>query len=49
VNGFKGYTILENGEDSNETLVLTFWGSKEDMDNYYSNCIAIRVIIIVSE
>jgi len=49
VNGFKGYTIIENVEDSNDTLVLTFWGSKEDMDNCYSNCIAIRVIIIVLE
>jgi heme-degrading monooxygenase HmoA len=37
VTGFKGYTILENVEDNNETLVLTFWGSKEDMDNYYSD------------
>ena len=37
VSGFKGYTLLENDEDSNETLVLTFWGSKEDMDNYYSD------------
>jgi heme-degrading monooxygenase HmoA len=37
VNGFEGYTILENDEDSNETVVLTFWKSKEDMDNYYSN------------
>jgi heme-degrading monooxygenase HmoA len=37
VKGFKGYTILENDEDSNETVVLTFWNSKEDMDNYYSN------------
>jgi heme-degrading monooxygenase HmoA len=37
INGFKGYTILENDEDSNEMVVLTFWKSKEDMDNYYSN------------
>jgi quinol monooxygenase YgiN len=37
VSGFKGYTILENSDDNNETLVLTYWGSKEDMDNYYSN------------
>lgn len=37
VNGFKGYTILENSDDNNETLVLTFWKSKADMDNYYSN------------
>ena len=37
VSGLKGYTILENSDDNNETLVLTFWESKEDMDNYYSN------------
>ena len=35
--GFKGYIILENDEDSNETLVLTLWTSKERMENYYSN------------
>ena len=37
VSGFKGYTILENSDDNKETLVLTYWGSKEDLDNYYSN------------
>lgn len=37
VGGLKGYTILENSDDNNEILVLTYWGSKEDMDNYYSN------------
>jgi heme-degrading monooxygenase HmoA len=37
VSGFKGYTILENIDENNETLVLTYWESKEDMDNYYSN------------
>ena len=37
VRGLKGYTILENSDDNNEILVLTFWGSKVDMDNYYSN------------
>jgi heme-degrading monooxygenase HmoA len=35
--GFKGFIILENEEDSHETLVLTLWESKRDMDNYYSN------------
>ncbi len=35
--GFKGFIILENEEDSHETLVLTLWDSKGDMDNYYSN------------
>jgi heme-degrading monooxygenase HmoA len=37
VSGLKGYTILENSDDNNETLVLTYWRSKVDMDNYYSN------------
>src|SRR5881396_3620396 len=37
VSGLKGYTILENSDDNKETLVLTFWGSKVDMNNYYSN------------
>jgi len=35
--GFNGFIILENEEDSHETLVLTLWESKGDMDNYYSN------------
>lgn len=35
--GLKGFIILENEEDSHETLVLTLWESKGDMDNYYSN------------
>ena len=35
--GFNGFIILENEEDSHETLVLTLWESKRDMDNYYSN------------
>ena len=35
--GFNGFIILENEEDSHETLVLTLWDSKGDMDNYYSN------------
>ena len=37
VSGLKGYTILENSEDNNETVVLTFWGTKVEMDDYYSN------------
>ena len=35
--GFKGFMILENEKDSHETLVLTLWNSRGDMDNYYSN------------
>ncbi len=37
VSGLKGYTIMENSEDNNETLVLTFWETKAEMDDYYSN------------
>jgi heme-degrading monooxygenase HmoA len=36
VKGLKGYAILENIENDKETIVLTFWESKEDMENYYS-------------
>ena len=32
----KGYTILENSENDKETVVLTFWKTKEDMQKYYS-------------
>jgi heme-degrading monooxygenase HmoA len=35
--GLKGFIILENDEDRNETLILTLWESKRDMDNYYSD------------
>jgi heme-degrading monooxygenase HmoA len=36
VKGLKGYAILENIENDRETIVLTFWENKEDMENYYS-------------
>jgi heme-degrading monooxygenase HmoA len=35
--GLKGFIILENDNDRNETLILTLWESKRDMDNYYSD------------
>ena len=35
-DGLKGYAILENIENDRETVVLTFWDKKEDMENYYS-------------
>lgn len=35
--GLKGFIILENDEGGNETLILTLWESKRDMDNYYSD------------
>ncbi|HYZ96427.1 MAG TPA: antibiotic biosynthesis monooxygenase [Nitrososphaeraceae archaeon] len=36
VKGLKGYAILENIENDKETIVLTFWNNREDMENYYS-------------
>ena len=36
VKGLKGYAILENIENDRETIVLTFWEAREDMENYYS-------------
>jgi heme-degrading monooxygenase HmoA len=36
VKGLKGYTILENIENDKETVVLTFWETRENMENYYS-------------
>jgi quinol monooxygenase YgiN len=36
VKGLKGYAILENVENDRETIVLTFWETREDMENSYS-------------
>ncbi len=36
VKGLKGYAILENIENDRETIVLTFWDNREDMEKYYS-------------
>lgn len=36
VKGLKGYAILENIENDRETIVLTFWENRKDMENYYS-------------
>lgn len=36
VKGLKGYAILENIENDRETIVLTFWETRADMENYYS-------------
>jgi hypothetical protein len=37
MNGFKHCTILRNVEYSHVILLLKFWGSNEDKNNYYSN------------
>ena len=36
IKGLKGYAILENIENDREIIVLTFWETREDMENYYS-------------
>ena len=33
--GMEGYIIMDNIEDLNESIVITFWNSKRDMDTYY--------------
>ena len=35
VKGLKGYAILENIENDKETIVLTFWDNRKDMEHYY--------------
>jgi|SRR5687767_3313220 quinol monooxygenase YgiN len=35
VKGMKGYAIMESQGDPQETIVVTFWETKEDMDMYY--------------
>ena len=36
VKGLKGYAIFEYIENDKETVVLTFWENRKDMENYYS-------------
>ncbi len=31
----KGFIVMDSLEDSSESIVLTFWETKEDMDNFY--------------
>ena len=35
VRGMKGFAVLDNIYDSQESIVLTFWDNKEDMDAFY--------------
>jgi heme-degrading monooxygenase HmoA len=35
VEGMKGFVVLDNIQDSQESIVLTFWENKEDMDAFY--------------
>jgi heme-degrading monooxygenase HmoA len=35
VKGMKGFVVLDNIQDPQESIVLTFWENKEDMDAFY--------------
>ena len=35
IKGFKGFIIMNSVDDSQETIALTFWETKEDMDAYH--------------
>ena len=35
IKGFEGFIIMNNVDDSQETIALTFWETKEDMDAYH--------------
>ena len=36
VKGMKGFLVMDNTKDAQESIVLTFWKTKEDMDAFYS-------------
>ena len=31
----KGFIVMDSLEDSSESIILTFWETKEEMDNFY--------------
>ncbi|HJY15028.1 MAG TPA: hypothetical protein VJ225_03290 [Nitrososphaeraceae archaeon] len=35
IKGMKGCLVIDNLVDSQETIVITFWETKGDMDKYY--------------
>jgi heme-degrading monooxygenase HmoA len=35
--GMKGFMIMDDLQDSQECIVLTFWERKEDMDSFYKS------------
>ncbi len=35
VNKMKGFIVMDSLEDASESIVLTFWESKEFMDSFY--------------
>ena len=35
IKGFKGFIIMNSVNDSQESIAMTFWKTKEDMDTYH--------------
>jgi hypothetical protein len=35
IKEMKGFIVMDNIDNSSESIVLTFWQSKEDMDRFY--------------
>ncbi len=35
VKGMKGFLVMDNTKDVQESIVLTFWETKEDMEAFY--------------
>ena len=35
VKGMKGYLVMDNLKEAEEMLVLTFWETRQDMDEFY--------------
>jgi heme-degrading monooxygenase HmoA len=35
--GMKGFMVMDDLQDSQECIVLTFWERKEDMDSFYKS------------
>ena len=36
IKGLKGFLVMDNINDTQESVVLTFWETKEDMDAFYN-------------
>ncbi len=35
ISKMKGFIVMDSLDDPSESIVLTFWETKEDMDNFY--------------
>ncbi len=34
-NGMKGFVVMDSLDDPSESIVLTFWETRKDMDSFY--------------